>query len=184
MPDPEPESKPKPEPGQAWEKPASSLLGQLIDQIADALPHGPEDFELTFADVFARPLSRSHSTASSEILRRFAASLLVRDEVTLEHYFADDHSALLESFAREELLSRDDASMWERLENLSLADVFQQGRHGYALVQAQYPDVLGKVLLAFDDPTTLAKQFDKTDFSGIAALDWLQGRILGRWEAR
>jgi hypothetical protein len=187
-PDPDPEPEPEPEPGPAWDKPTRSRLDQLIDQIADALPRGAEDFERSFADVFSRDsmlsFSRLNTSSSTEVLRRFAASLLVSSKVTLDHYLSGDHAALLEALAREESLSRGSELMRERLENLSLAEVFQRGKHGYALVQSQYPDVLGKELLALDGPTTLAKRFDKTDFSGIAALDWLQGRILGRWEER
>ena len=184
-PEPKPEPDPKPEPGSVWDKPQSSLIGQLIEQIEDALPRGSEDFELTLTEIFAKdrvlPLLHRDVKAVTEMTRRFAASLLVHDEETLDYYLSGEYASLLKAVGLKDGQPRGGRSVLERLAQLTLAEIWKQDRHGYTLVLKVYSDKVGKELIQMD-PADFMDQFDKEGFAGVAALDWLQNRLVGRWD--
>ncbi|KGK41935.1 hypothetical protein LH51_10980 [Nitrincola sp. A-D6] len=191
MPDPEPEPEPIPEPkpdvGSAWENPHSSPIGRLIEQIEDALPDGSRDFELSFAEIFAEDrrfeVFRRNVKSDSEIRRNFAASLLVHDKDTLSHYLSGNHTALLKAIGSGNLLSRGEIPVSGRQDKLTLAVVWQRGKHGYASVQSEYFDVTGKELARLE-PASIAERFEQVSFADIAALDWLRRRIIDLSEDR
>lgn len=161
-----------------WDKPSDEPIGTLVETIADALPGGDKDFELTFQEIFAEEGSllswESKTKAASLVTKSFAASLLVMDEAMLSSLEAGDFDAVFSG--KEGLRLKSKLPDWAggELAKMPLGEAWESGETNYHMVVEQFGDLTVGQLKNMS-ATEIGKQFG-LDPMLVAPLYWLQQR--------